>query len=135
MAWDASKLLLTAERLAQLTAALQPATIPGDPDATPPVPDVTVDPIATVIAETEARIDGQIGGLAVDATVRDSLIRAFALHTAYALCGPVPKDIQGLYDDAKAELASLLESASPAEASTVPRSGAWGSATKIGLRA
>lgn len=121
MAFDVSKLLLTADRQAQLTAALANAT-------------ETV-PLATICAEAEARVDDEIADLDVATELRDALVRAFALHQAYTLAeGPTPEDIQRLYDEALKLLDGLQAGADPVDSDSI-LGGQWGSETKIGIRA
>ena len=121
MAFAVSKLLLTAERAAQLTAAL----VNVMEDA----------PLETICAEAEARVDHEIADLEVAAVLRDTLVRAFALHQAYTLAeGPIPADIKALYDEAVKLLRQLAEGSEPTEEDSV-LAGQWGSDTKIEMRA
>lgn len=87
MAFATSSLLLTADREAQLKAALEN--------------DTEDDPLATICAEAEARVTEEIGDLEVDESVTNSLIRAIALWQAYTIAeGPLPDDIKFAYEEA-----------------------------------
>lgn len=86
MPFQVHQLLLTPEREAQLTAALANAAHPT--------------PLADLVAEAEARVNLLSTGRALTDDQRNQLIRAIALHSAYGLVGPVPKDIEVLYGEA-----------------------------------
>jgi hypothetical protein len=119
VAFTPDQLLLTAARQAQLTTALANTT----EDA----------PLETLIAEAEARVDLDLGDATVDDALRNTLVRAFTLHAAYSLVGPIPKDVATLYTEAKALLERAITGSDPAETDD-PRAGAYGGETKIPTR-
>jgi len=113
------QLLLTAERQTQLTQALSNAGI--------------ANPLPVLIAEAEARLDLELAGLTIPEELRVALVRALTLHEAYALVGPVPKDIAQLYQQAREQLAAITRRADPI-LSDDPRAGLRGGDSPIGLR-
>lgn len=115
MPFTVADLLLTPEREAQLTAALANAG-----HATP---------LADLLAEAEARLDALLAGRQVSDAQRAHIVRALTLRTAYALVGPVPKDIEALYQDALSLLAQLRGTAAPD-----PPLAGWGSEPRISPR-
>lgn len=120
MAFSKSKLLLTADREAQLTAALANATV--------------TDPLTTICAEQEARITLALGEYTVATALQESIIRAFALHHAYSLAeGSIPADIAALYEDAQKQLAAI-QAASDPTSTTSNLAGASGSRTAFAMR-
>lgn len=120
MAFPLSKLLLTSARQSQLTTALANAGVTA--------------PLETIVAEAEARVDLDLEGRTVDASLRDAMVRAFALHMAYGLCGPVPNDIKTLFSDSVTLLERVRSRSAPSEDDGAA-AGLWGGDDVVGLRA
>jgi len=120
-------LLLTEERQAQLTAALENLGV--------------ADPLAVLLAEAQADVARYTRGYDLDQASLDSWTRALTLYKAFlAAEAGIPKDIEAAYKDALAELTAIArgerpnlvkEQATPAATVGV---GGWGSATRITLR-
>lgn len=96
MTFAESDLLLTAAKLSQLKAALTNTGV--------------TEPLTTrCIPEAQAEVERALGDYeATDDELR-GLIRPVALWHAYALTGPVPKDIQIAYDAARLECDRIRE--------------------------
>lgn len=119
MPLSVSDLLLPPARSAQLEAALANTGAAA--------------PLETLLAEAEARVDQSLEGRSVAAALRTSLVRAFCLHAAYALAGPVPKDIQALYDEA-VKLVDVVARSSDPVAEDSLLAGAYGGDAKVLMR-
>jgi len=118
-----SDLLLDAERLDQLTAALTNAGY--------------TEPLPRCISEAEAEVGLYITGYIVPALVQESWTRALALLKAYALAGAVAPDIKAAAETALAELRAIAEGKRPGYPRVPgdsPGTGAWGSETKFEQR-
>lgn len=106
VAFDITKLLLTADRQSQLTAALANAT--------------ETTPLVTIIAEAEARVTEEVGDLTLSQSILDSLIRSIALYQAYTVAeGPVPEDIKDAYEKALEFMEQLRTGAIAVEGSAL----------------
>ena len=118
------QLLLTATRSAQLTAALANTGIP--------------DPLAACLAEAEADVARFTAGYTIEEDAVTSFVRPLALRKAYALCGPVPSDIEKEHQSALEELRAIAEgkrlNLPRADTGQQKPSGAWGSDTQIPMR-
>lgn len=119
MPLSVSDLLLTPARSAQLDAALANTGVAA--------------PLEKLLAEAEARVDLALAGRAVEAALRTGIVRAFCLQAAYALAGPVPKDIQSLYDQAVKLVDTVAQSSDPAEEGSA-LAGAYGGEERILMR-
>lgn len=95
MAFTPPDLLLTEEKLAQLTAALANTG--------------QTDPLGTAIAEAESTVARYTAGYDLGEDDRKSLIRRVALFGAYAFAGPVPDEISRAYDKAMEELRDIRD--------------------------
>lgn len=119
---DTTDLLLTDDKLSQLTAALSNLDSSGDP-------------LQTCINEAVAEVARLTAGYTIDAACLTSWQRALALHKAYGLCGPVPADVVKLYEEARTELIAIARGERPnlpkADTSTSTGKGSWGSAQNI----
>jgi hypothetical protein len=123
VAFTVAKLLLTAERQAQLTAALANLTV-GDP-------------IAVCVTEAEAAVARFTTGYTLTAADTDQFCRILALYHIYSLTGVVPPDIAKNYSNAIEELRAIaagerpnLPVADPTGAGT----GTWGAQANIFTR-
>lgn len=120
-------LLLTEERHAQLTAALENLGV--------------ADPLAALLAEAEADVARYTRGYEIGQSSLDSWARALTLYKAFlAAEAGIPKDIEAAYKDALTELTAIAkgerpnlvkEQATPAATVGI---GGWGSATRLTLR-
>lgn len=120
MSFTIAQLLLTTARQAQLTTALANAGVTA--------------PLDTIIAEAEARVDMDLAGLTVAEALRNSVVRAFSLHMAYGLCGPVPKDILSLFEDAVKLLERVRQRSAPEDTDSAA-SGLYGGDDRVEMRA
>lgn len=128
MAFTVQDLLLTEERKTQLTSALANLGV--------------VDPLGKVITEAAADVARYIRGYVVADDSQNGWIRVIALEKAY-LAGElgVPEDIASAAKAAREELAAIARGDRPnlpredLGATPDPNAGAWGSATKLTLRA
>ena len=98
MAFTIPDLLLTDEKLAQLTTAL--ANTGGAAGQ---------DPLGTAIAEAESTVARYTAGYDLGEDDRKTLVRRVALFNAYALAGPVPDEISKAYDKAMDELRDIRD--------------------------
>lgn len=130
MPFGVADLLLTDERLAQFTAALENVGI--------------ADPLVVVIQEAQAEVDRWTLGYLLDDASKAPWIRVLALHKAYLAAElGVPEDIQTAVDAAIAELTAIaagkrpnlpLAPADPDAPDQPTAAGDWGSETKISTR-
>jgi hypothetical protein len=113
MTFAESDLLLTAARLTQLKTALSNTGV--------------TEPLTTrCIPEAQAEVARAVGDYAASDDELRSLIRRVALWNAYALVGPVPKDIQAAFEAARKELDAIREGRY-----SKPVAGAGGSAVVV----
>lgn len=114
MAFVTADLLLTEEKLAQLTAALANSG--------------QTDPLGTSIAEAESTVARYTAGYDLGEDDRKALVRRVALFNAYAWAGPVPDEISKAYDKAMEELRDIrdgkfAQSAQPTSGASQAKSG------------
>jgi hypothetical protein len=117
MAFAESDLLLGDDKLTELKAALSTVGV----DA----------PLQVCIDEAMAEVTRLTAGFVLEEASLDRFIRALALQQAYTLAGPVPVEVQKLYDDVVAELTAIARGDRPnlpvAETDPAQPSAAWGS--------
>ena len=122
-AFDKSKLLLTEEKSAQLTAAM------ANVDVADPLQQVCDEAAAVVTRMTAsyALADAQVAGF----------IRSLALFEAYRVANvPAPEDVASQQEVAMKELTAIAAGDRPnlpkaADSDLSPGAGNWGSSTKV----
>jgi len=121
MAFLQSDLLLTADKLAQLTNALASLG--------------QADPLQTCITEATADVARFTASYTLEAAATNGFIRALALYRAYALAGTgVPPEVQKNYDESKAELVAISEGKRKNLPSTSTVTGNYGGETQLTMR-
>jgi hypothetical protein len=118
------QLLLSADRSAQLTAALSNLGVE--------------DPLGTCLAEASSDVARLTAGYVIDESSTNGWIRALTLYKAYGLVGPVPTDIKLQCDEVVKELTAIAKGERPnlerAQAGTNPTAGAWGGEERLKMR-
>jgi hypothetical protein len=122
MAFSENDLLLSPDKLAQLTKALAPTGVP--------------DPVQYFCDEGSGLVARMTNGYIIDPMSMRDMIRAVALFKCYSKAGPVPKDIQKDYDDTMKELQAIAGGERPnlpkvVDPASQPITGGWGSGCKV----
>ena len=122
MAFTEDQLLLSADKVAQLTKALSTTGV--------------ADPLQFLCDEAAADVARLTAGYVLDDASVRNFVRCLALFRAYSAAGPVPLDVQKNYDQANTELQAIARGMRPnlpkvAVAGPAPQAGSWGSGGRV----